>query len=203
MERTTRQAGGAFRGVEREEGPQTLEEAETDALRDWDPWWPVTARPQALRMLGFDPSTWEPKLELVHDTDRYDRALAATSIEGALVRLEGVMSSAALLSENTRAEQVVAGLLGLANALRQPRHVMAELLGEVGSSSAMSALSKMEGLYDRLAHRAEELATRAEHRDFAEVRAAVRHLLSEVETALTSEVDVVVDVYWLDAGVVD
>jgi len=176
-------------------------ETEANALDDWDPWWPITARPDALRMLGVEPSRSRPYLELVRRES--EPPYPGPTVESAVAKLEGVLSAATVLSPTARAEHAMVALFGLASALRKPRYVLEKLLCEVGSTIALSALSQMQRLYERLAQRTDDLAAEAEDRDFAEVRFAIRRLVGDVEGALAAEVDTVVDVYWLDAGVVD
>lgn len=176
---------------------------------DWDPWWPVTAKPRGGvanserdRAPATPPTNEDNALRLEALNHRRDAAENLT-VERAILKVEGMLISATSTSRQMRRESILGALNALAAALRTPRSHLEELVYDVGSTSAWSSLLQTERHFGQLADRVEDLAMRLESGSPVESRPPIREVVRRAKGLLAEETGAMVDIYWLDAGVVD
>jgi len=179
-----------------------------DGLLDWDPWWPVTAKPRGRVADGENEHPSESPteasgvrgLETVRPQTPPNDDL---TVESAILKVEGMLIAVTSGSAELRRDNVLSALTCLASALRTPRRSLEELVYEVGSTSAWGSLLQTERHFGQLADRVEDLSMRLEVSGSSEPRPPIREMVRLAKGLLAEETGAMVDIYWLDAGVVD
>lgn len=179
-----------------------------DGLLDWDPWWPVTAKPRDRASDGEGEQPSEPPTEPsgVRGLETTGPRIPPSddlTVESAILKVEGMLIAATSESRGLRRENILSALTALASALRTPRRSLEELVYEVGSPSAWSSLLQTERHFGQLADRVEDLSMRLEASGSSEPRPPIREVIRMAKGLLAEETGAMVDIYWLDAGVVD